>query len=908
MSEQSQYHDTTVEVLVEEGRNPGKPVASYKPGKRSSYLVFPPKNAPIGKYVRVVLKQREFPDQRGEPLFDGVPAPDELSERWKDNDNGTISRVGIAKNWLGVERETGVKETRPVTIQNGYATIQSNFNIVWGNDVASSTLEDLQVKITPINQETVGNGQVTWEKINERQELQPVVNYAIVRIDETGGSDVHTNRFATAYLPDWKVGIKLVYLNNTSEQAQYFYNLTWKQMPTWWQQEYQARYPVCSCGRSRRDTQVADGYGKCEQCRADDTCIRCGKKTKVTNLNGRLVCDSCKPYEQQDQLVTGLVPQVKRDEFAATAQLLLTGESLPRETGEMILAATLGHMESDYQRQRLLGEWKGYGFYYFTDQGVYGTKFSPAALQFLQYLPQANGNQLIELIAWLTGYQKVELCEQYGDFYHRTQIKGEQRSPALTQDSLSKLIMAVRLRGSEADRIAVLAAYEALVKKLGKDSPLAKAVAEILQNNEQDYAAASSKMREFDNLLAKAEKGHILLNWGGHFRRMGDNDQSDLWVIDPDGQEVNPTDASYRRYYTSEGDKTWPIVSQDQLALRWNRGQGGRQFMEYWEVVKLPMSGLTKAQEQAAIALEPHERFRGQGTGWDFSCVGTVTVSVSRDQLERPTRRHEGSSQPTTEQVSCEVNGWSEEVLGEAGYQAALNNSGWSLPYLPKNLKAIRDAEAEQEVATHESAMLVQQQEKSAAAYQQAEEEFVLRDSAIAVGTVFDVVDGFTWGTAPDSKKRLQWGPIWDDLSNKRIMLVIDPFHKASESVKPGKRVLVKVRARSGSQLHLFEEFQKLAGLGRVRVVGYFVQVVMNPKDFDPLIKEADAKIVATNKKLGQLGQQKSIPAQTLPAPLVDDQARRRTVAEKLQTWSVIGDTEDESPIAAALRKAMGKK
>ena len=74
-------------------------------------------------------------------------------------------------------------------------------------------------------------------------------------------------------------------------------------MPKWWQQEWEARYPVCACGRQRRDAQVADMYGKCELCRKEETCVRCSKKTTVKNLSGRLVCIDCEPYESAEQLI-----------------------------------------------------------------------------------------------------------------------------------------------------------------------------------------------------------------------------------------------------------------------------------------------------------------------------------------------------------------------------------------------------------------------------------------------------------------------------------------------------------------------------------------------------------------------------------------------------------------------------
>ena len=154
-------------------------------------------------------------------------------------------------------------------------------------------------------------------------------------------------------------------------------------------------------------------------------------------------------------------------------------------------------------------------------------------------------------------------------------------------------------------------------------------MAEILQEEKQDYAKALAKIQEAEELLANAERGEVLINFGGHFRHMGDNDQCDVWVIGP-GQEVE-SEVSYRKRYTSEGDKHWPIVRPDELALRWTRSQGGGQFGETWEVVKLPVNRLTEAQREGARRVELHERFSGPGSGFDLSQVGMNACSANRD-------------------------------------------------------------------------------------------------------------------------------------------------------------------------------------------------------------------------------------------------------------------------------------
>jgi hypothetical protein len=272
-------------------------------------------------------------------------------------------------------------------------------------------------------------------------------------------------------------------------------------MPGWWQTEQETKYPVCTCGQNRYDAKNSDGYAKCEKCREEEHCIRCGKQAKVKNLSGRLVCTECEPYEAQEQMVDRLVPNEKRQSLAEEARRILKGEAIQREAGEIILRSTASHIEDSWSRDNIINKCIGYAWYYFCEDGIYGSKLSPSTLQIIAFLPQATGNGLVELVAWLSGYQKVEDCERNGDYYHRTQVKGESQKPSLSEGNLSQLHVVTRLRGSETDRLNALEGYKSLAEKLGKSNSRVEEIGQILfSGNEQDYTGALKKIAEAKKL------------------------------------------------------------------------------------------------------------------------------------------------------------------------------------------------------------------------------------------------------------------------------------------------------------------------------------------------------------------------------------------------------------------------
>lgn len=104
-------------------------------------------------------------------------------------------------------------------------------------------------------------------------------------------------------------------------------------------------------------------------------------------------------------------------------------------------------------------------------------------------------------------------------------------------------------------------------------------------------------------------QGEILLNWGGHFRVMGNSDHSQYWVIGADGIFRSFTDVDYRKAYSSEGNKHWRIVGPEELALTWGGGISV-------SVAHRPAE-ITEEQRRAVAELEARQNFPSGLFGFD---------------------------------------------------------------------------------------------------------------------------------------------------------------------------------------------------------------------------------------------------------------------------------------------------
>jgi hypothetical protein len=107
---------------------------------------------------------------------------------------------------------------------------------------------------------------------------------------------------------------------------------------------------------------------------------------------------------------------------------------------------------------------------------------------------------------------------------------------------------------------------------------------------------------ELKTLEERQGSGEVSVDFGGHYRRMGNTGNADFWVVRADGSLREPNEVSYRGRYTSEGRKTWRIVAAEELAISWSKActAADHEFV----VNKLPVSGCTQAQLETVRRLE----------------------------------------------------------------------------------------------------------------------------------------------------------------------------------------------------------------------------------------------------------------------------------------------------------------
>lgn len=612
-----------VSLEAREGKNPGEAVATYN----RRQIVFLPRGTTVGVNVRVVLEEiTTKKDSNGRTMYRGVPAPVEYVDRWKVNGDGTISKITVSRDWLGGEKEEGVIETRQPATRNGTPWTQTESVVSWGDTLANCAVDLVDTTTTPLETEAVEKGQLVWRKTSERTEKMPRRG----AVTEVRTTYLDATTWQPVYPPDWQISVSVRHDRGTVSTS-----VNWANAPKETRDEIENRYRVCACGRQRYDVHNSDSYAKCENCREEEHCVRCGKQAKVTVIDGRMICTNCKPYENQEEIVNRAVTLEMRQEVAQQAARLLAGNAVPREAGETIIRSTLSHVEPDWKRVDLLQRHAGYAWYYFCDDGVYGSKFPVAALQILRGLPQASGNGLVDLIFWLTRHQKQEECDRFQDFFCESQA-GRFFMPSPSESDLQNLCVAIRLRGSEAHRIEALRKYRELVERLGPDAKQVREIAEILQDDEQDYAAALVSMRKVEVILSSVSRGETLVNFGGHYRVMGATGQAQYWVIRPDGSEREPDEVSCRKRYTSEGTKLWLVVEEDELAISWFKGTTAS--AHNCVVDKLPVKGCTSKQLETVACIEEELNSRFEGA---HGCSGDPSPDIGEGWNLKPTPKPE---------------------------------------------------------------------------------------------------------------------------------------------------------------------------------------------------------------------------------------------------------------------------
>jgi hypothetical protein len=603
MAEEEKPQEVIITTLEgKEGKNPGEVIATY--GKYS--IVFLPKGATVGQNVRVKLIAIKE-DSRKHMMYRGVPASDIEAEMYKDNGNGTVSRIKTRTNWLGIVNEVGMIETRPLAKHDGQPSAKSDLKVIWGKDLSASVIKERQSTLIPLEEEKVEDGQVIWRKTGEREENVKVLSHPVKKIEV----------FIEATWPWTNLNISTNgvrgNIRTDEERTSISLGTSFQEMPDWWQKEIEARLQICSCGKYRYDAQSADGYKKCHECREHEHCQLCGKESKIMVINNQMVCDSCKANMDHEQLINQLLMVDQKTAIAAEVKKLLSSElTLEKAGGEAVLRSSMDHLTSEARRSNLADKWSGYYWYYFSESGIYGSKFSPTVLKIFEFLPQASGSGLVEIITWLAGGAKPGRL----DYYTERQVEGDEKVEfrfSTLKDLLGEIVaklaikepvLADLLRGSEKARVEALAGHRKIVEKLGSNSSQAREVDEILQNQKQDYSAALGKIREIEDLVAAERRGETILYFKAWHRTGGVTNNGHGWVVRLDGT-LRERDSDDIRRHKSDGTYCWNIVQPEELALRWHCSSI-RDVAENstFEVIKLPVNGCTKEQLEAVARIE----------------------------------------------------------------------------------------------------------------------------------------------------------------------------------------------------------------------------------------------------------------------------------------------------------------
>jgi len=523
MEQQEEKKENLIAVLlVEEGKKPGQPIATYSLGRRDNYLVFMPSNAPVGQQARVKLIETGKYDSRGQMLYRAIPASVEYSESWRDNGDGTISLVLFSINWLLQKSVEGERERRFLekdVARNEEAKTRTEYSIDWGSDFSLSTVTETEIKETPICEEYIEDGEIHWREANKQETRNDLDIYQITRAGGIEQSLSKSNLLLPNWDPNWQIKLEIYFIKNGQEEN-ISYQTEWGKLSGFVQQQLQVKWPLCSCGRERialAQDQKTDDYPKCNKCRSEETCERCGEHKKINYLDGHLVCDDCVPYESAEQLINKSITMENKKVLAELVKKMLAAQPLEAELGIMILKNNLSHVPDVWTQNNILNQWK-YPWYYLTEDGFFGSKFSPTALSVLRYLPQANGNGLVEMIAWLTGG-----FQDGNDFYTLTQVKGQKKSlptsyfsnviAMIASENYSRLIVE-KLCGSDSDRQLVLKGQKVLEAHASEHEKIRSCLQEvnrILYSNDQDYQKALKIISEADNLIQNLQRLEDLL-------------------------------------------------------------------------------------------------------------------------------------------------------------------------------------------------------------------------------------------------------------------------------------------------------------------------------------------------------------------------------------------------------------
>ncbi len=501
-----------VKLLVEEGRKKedgtrAEPVAFYGARRGRSCIVFLPKSAVVGKTVRVDLLELEKKDARGAAMYRATPVAAEVSERWREESDGSLTLFKVSTDWLGDEREVETLKPRPKRRRESETGTRSEFVPIWGSDLAASYVEERSLKVFETHEEEVVDGKLANRKVSERTEPQQTTSHPIAELkhEDLYMGDWCTKRLEPAWsalkvqlnffavLPDRKVGCTWVGLYPSA--------------PAFWRAAVEAHYPVCQCGRQRRDAQMPGFFGKCELCRQEAHCTRCGKQARVVDRLDDLCCGTCQVYAEIEEKLQASLSAEHLATIAAEAKRLRASETYPKSDGEALLRALTTHFASTAAKDNFVQRCANREWHYWTTEGVFGSQFSPTALLLLEYLPQAEKNSFVDMVCWIIGHHSS--TRGGGNWFIATQIEGrEDVHPVIRDNSLRELnekleagkpVLADFLRGNEQDRNAALEAKQWLTAQQLLDSEAWQTLRHIenVLDESQDYASALMVLAEY---------------------------------------------------------------------------------------------------------------------------------------------------------------------------------------------------------------------------------------------------------------------------------------------------------------------------------------------------------------------------------------------------------------------------
>ena len=620
--------------------------------------------------------------------------------------------------------------------------------------------------------------------------------------------------------------------------------------------------------------------------------------------------------EEAEQEVEHFFCPEGRAAIAAQAGKIRAGQAIPQEAGLMILRATMDHISSEWDRNHFLDKWKTYLWFYFCEDAVYGTKLAPTALQLLEYLPHASGDGLIEMACWIA--QGPDVYRNVTDYYVETQVEGHTFSPgefdnrtgkvlgnlldSLGEEAVAgKMAIAKRLRGAEADRIAMIHGYQRLSEQLGNEQKEVKQIAEILRGNEQDYAKAVALIRKIDAQFAERQAAidageiwpDVLIDVSTRSRV-----KTDVFAIGSDGLIIDPIPEATSGRRSRVYGYRYGDIPNSVLVVSHSHDNYAYQDTEEWTIHYLPAK-VSEAQRTTLRHFENETRnyFTGPDTGWDLRKVGSVIFSTAYHRDFQGVEAELDSEMRSN--LPIDVTQWEQSVADNGTIVVG--------PYRrrSKEVKAVQEAEMRELDARGYLMTLEYDKQEAQGAYEAAEAQWIARDEVrdgsqpVEEGTVF-LVPAFVQETR-EGKTDFVSGPFFDWASGTQVKLVLDPFCSESQRItEQNQNVLVRVRRRNSDQVHLFETFLRpQVGGHKQRTLGYFVIPVRSPQDFDREIAEVEEEHRLAEQALEKARR----AADYIAAKKRADTEEVRTIAEE-PTMFYSSSTESVNPLAEALRKA----